>query len=121
MFLDPKIREIYLPLEYDPDFGDQRQDDAHGFVINVYNIKHSHSFILLMPLLESDEELESLLKAVMQTFLEPKDQYTIRDLYDEDVQIFKKKPIPILSYHPESLLDDQVSFYWQYPPKRKMN
>ena len=120
--IDTRVQKIPLPVELDPDFGNQRPENVQGFVINVKNRLsfYTYKFILLMPPIECDTELEELIKDVMKRFLETRDKYTIRDLSDEDVNFFESKPTPILSFHPDSLLDDKISFYWQTPPRHLM-
>lgn len=120
--IDTRVQKIPLPLELDPDFGNQRPENVQGFVINVKNkfSFNSYEFILLMPETECDIELEELIGDVMKRFLEAKDRYTIRDLDDNDVAFFENQPLPVLCFHPNSLLDDKISFYWQTPPKHLM-
>jgi hypothetical protein len=116
-----RIREIPLPLEYDPDFGKKSPIVADGFVISVYNRKYKYDFILLLPNLDCDDELQILTDAVVKHFLDPTDNYLLRDLADEDVEMFLNTPIPVLCYHPASIFEDKISFYWQYPPKHLMS
>lgn len=119
--IDTRVRKIALPLELDPDFGDQHPEDVKGFVIDVITRNNrEYTLILLMPEVEDDIELEELIFDVLKRFLEPKAKYTIRDLDDEDVVYFENNPLPVLSFHPSSLLDDKICFYWQIPPKHLM-
>lgn len=119
--LDTRVRKIALPLELDPDFGDLAPENVQGFVLDVLTRKNrEYSLILLMPMIECDEELEELISEVLMRFLERRAKYTIRDLDDEDVEIFKDLQIPVLSFHPASLADEKICFYWQIPPRHLM-
>jgi len=116
-----RIREIQLPLEYDPDFGEKAPMLSDGFSVSVYNRKYKYDFILLLPNVDCDDELQTLIEDVVNHFLDSSDKYLIRDLEDEDVEIFLDTPMPVLCYHPASIFEDKISFYWQYPPKHLMS
>lgn len=118
--LDTRVQEIHLPVEYDPDFGTQRPQDVVGFVVTSYSATSHFDFILLMPNVDDDDELNALIQDVMSSFLPEQRKYTLRDIDDEDVVLFEKKYTPLLSFVPESLMDDRICFYWQFPPKHRM-
>lgn len=119
--IDSRVFKMHLPVELDPDFGNLKPDKGHGFVVTVFKKtkegkKRKYEFILLIPDTDiPDEDLECLLDGVAETFLERNEEYRIRDLTDEDVDEYTKDT-PVLSFHPKSVYDEKIGFFWQKPP-----
>jgi hypothetical protein len=118
--VETRVNKISLPLELDPDFGSQYPNNVEGFVVTVRNTLDVYEFILLMPPIDDDVEMTSLVRDVMLSFLEPADKYDIRDLSDIDVALFEKFSLPVLCFHPDSTQSDKISFFWQIPPRDLM-
>jgi hypothetical protein len=118
--VETRVHKISLPLELDPDFGSQYPNNVEGFVVTVRNTRDVYEFILLMPAIDDDAEMTSLVQDVMHSFLESSDKYDLRDLSDIDVALFEKFSLPVLCFHPDSVLSDKISFFWQIPPRDLM-
>lgn len=119
--VDTRVQKIPLPVELDPDFGDQYPSNVEGFLVTVRNTFDVYELILLMPSIDDDIEMANLVSDVMQNFLEPSDKYEIRDLNDIDVALFEKFSLPVLCFHPNSVQSDKISFFWQIPPRSLMS
>ena len=122
MTLESHVFKMHLPVELDPDFGNAKPSNGHGFVLSVYKRKYGvrkfkYEFILLIPCRDlPEEDIEILLDEVTEIFLERNEDYKIRDLCDEDVDEYTKDT-PVLSFHPKSVYDEKIGFFWQKPPK----
>jgi len=123
--IDCSVFKMQLPVELDPDFGNSKQDNGHGFVVSVFKKskenskekKFKYQFILLVPNADiPDDDLEVLFSGIADNFFEKNEEYRIRDLTDEDVEKYTKDT-SILSFHPESIHDERVGFFWQKPPR----
>lgn len=119
-----RIRKIEPREHLDPDFGNIQPDPVDAYVISVTpknseDAKCRYQFITLLP--ESDTEQESidLLDEVMTEFLNEGDRYTVRGCSDRHVEeyIAEGSQGPIISFDPDSLDSDQISFLWLTPPK----
>lgn len=119
---DGRVFKMHLPVELDPDFGNIQPDKGQGFVVTVFKKnkdgirKRRFKFLLLIPDIDiSDGDLMCILEGVTEIFLEKKEEYKIRDLTDEDVGEYTKDT-PVLSFHPKSIYDEKIGFFWQKPP-----
>lgn len=117
-----KIRKVEIRQDLDPDFGNIQPDTADAYMISVTpaNVtKKRYKFITLLPETESEQAAYKLLDKVMTAFLNKGDRYTVRDFTDEHAEdyINKGSMAPIISFDPDSLDSDQISFLWLVPPK----
>lgn len=120
----PRIRKIESRSDLDPDFGDLAPDPVDAYVISVTpkgspNPKSRYQFITLLPETETEEDSYELLNDVMTEFLNEGDRYSVRDFDDKHVEdyINQGSNAPIISFDPESLESDRISFLWLVPPK----
>lgn len=119
-----RIRKIQHRYELDPDFGDIQPHNADAYLVSVTPNKPEseakrYQFITLLPETDSTEESYDLLSDVLTEFLENGDRYTVRDFDQDHVEdyISKGSKSPIISFDPETLSCDQISFLWLVPPK----
>jgi hypothetical protein len=116
-----KICKIESRYDLDPDFGDLQPDIADAYMISVTpkTASSRYNFITLLPEMESVEDTYSLLSKVMTEFLNEGDRYTVRDFDDRHAEDFisKGSHAPIISFDPDSLDGDLISFLWLVPPK----
>ena len=116
------VRKIESRFELDPDFGDLQPETADAYMVSVSPkglAKGRYKFITLLPEMESAEAAYSLLGKVMTEFLNEGDRYTVRDFDDKQAEeyINKGSISPIISFDPDSLEGDEISFLWLVPPK----
>lgn len=123
-----KIRRIDSRTDLDPDFGSTQPDYADAYVVSVVPDKDSlmserYNFIALLPELETEEDVHDLLSDVMDEFLSKGDKYTVREFTDEKAEeyIADGSYGPIISFDPESLEAEKISFLWLVPPPHLMN
>ena len=122
-----KIRRIDSRKDLDPDFGCTAPDYADAYVVSVVPtadslISKRYKFIALLPELESEEDVYALLSDVMDEFLAKGDKYTVREFTDERAEeyIADGSYGPIISFDPESIEAEKISFLWLVPPKHLM-
>ena len=119
-----RIRKIQHRYELDPDFGDIQPHNAEAYLVSVIpngpgNETKRYQFITLLPETETTEESYDLLNDVLTEFLDNGDRYTVRDFDQDHVEeyINNSRKAPIISFDPETLSCDQISFLWLVPPK----
>ena len=120
-----KIQRIDPRLDLDPDFGHLQPDYADAYQVSVIPRKGSakrYKFIALLPELEADDDVYALLSDVMDEFLLKGDKYTVREFTDDKVEeyIANGSYGPIISFDPESVASEKISFLWLVPPKHLM-
>lgn len=119
-----RVRKIESREHLDPDFGNIHPDPVDAYVISVTpknstTINARYQFITLLPETETEEDSFELLDDVMSEFLNEGDRYTVRVCTDQHVEeyIAAGSQGPIISFDPNSLEADQISFLWLTPPK----
>jgi len=121
-----KIQRIDPRIDLDPDFGHSQPDYAEAYQVSVTprvgSNKERYKFIALLPELDSEEEVYALLSDVMDEFLVKGDKYTVREFTDDKVEeyIANGSYGPIISFDPESIAGEKISFLWLVPPKHLM-
>lgn len=122
-----KIRRIDSREDLDPDFGCTSPEYADAYVVSVVPkpdslITKRYKFIALLPELETEEDVYALLSDVMDEFLGKGDKYTVREFTDERAEeyIADGSYGPIISFDPESIEAEKISFLWLVPPKHLM-
>ena len=111
---DSCVQKVQLPKELDADFGCFFPTDIKSYVITIFS-RQPLDFLLLIP---NMKRTKSVIQEVMLNFFEKGDKYLVKDASDQDIQNFEtnKYHLPILSYDPNTLLDDKISFFWLVPP-----
>lgn len=124
MTTNTRIRKIYVRRELDPDFGNLQPKIAEAYTIAVTTRLDParYQFVTLLPEMETEEEAHSLLQEVMDAFLDDGDKYTVRDFDQTEAEsyICKGSYAPIISFDPQSLEDEKISFLWLIPPRHLM-
>lgn len=120
-----RVKKIELLKEFDPDFSDELLDEeAIGFNVTVVRNEDNftYSFILLVPDLDNDCEITKIIEDVLFLFLDTNESYVLRDMTETDLFLLDSdNNQPILKFHPHSILDEKISFYWLTPPKHLMH
>lgn len=120
-----RVKKIELLKEVDPDFSDEFLDEeAIGFNVTVirHDDNYTYSFILLAPDFEDDGEITKIIEDVLFLFLDTNESYVLKDMTENDLFLLdSNRNYPILKFHPDSILDDKISFYWHTPPTHLMH
>ena len=123
-----KIRRIDSRPDLDPDFGNISPEYADAFIVSVVPdhdslVSKRYKFIALLPELETEEDVHALLSDVMDEFLAKGDKYTVREFTDDRAEeyIADGSYGPIISFDPESIEAEKISFLWLVPPEHLMN
>jgi len=107
---DSCVQKVQLPKELDVDFGCFFPTDIKGYTITV----GFEQFLLLIPNMRKPK---SVIQDIMAVFFKD-EKYQTEPVTDEEIGNFEtnKYHLPILSYDPNTLLDDKISFFWLIPP-----
>jgi len=119
-----RVRKILLSPDLDPDFGSLQPDNAEAYTVAVTpRTRPDHyQFVTLIPEMETEEEAHQLIQEVMCEFLDDGDKYTVRDYDNEEAETYiaNGSYAPILSFDPQSLDGEKISFLWLIPPRHLM-
>jgi len=119
-----RILKIESRSDLDPDWGELQPDNVNAYMISVTpnngeTYKKRYQFITLIPETDTEEDSFTLLDEVLMEFLNEGDRYTVRDFNEKSVEdyISNGSNAPIISFDPDTLEGDQISFLWLVPPK----
>ena len=115
-----RVRKIQHRYQLDPDFGTIQPSYAEAYAVYVTPVdSDGYDFITLLPESDSTKESYALLSEVLNEFLNKGDRYDVRDFDEDQVNEFLSNGSisPIISFDPETLDCDQISFLWLRPPK----
>ena len=122
-----KILKIGPRANLDPDFGCVTPENVDAYQVLVTPRLGSlhrtkYQLVTLVPELNSKRATERLLSDIMDEFLIKGDRYTVVELSAERIgeYIANGSSGPLISFDPESVGYEQISFLWLVPPRHLM-
>jgi len=120
MLCESRVQKIPLYKELDADFGSLSPKGVESYVTTVASKQHGFlDFLLMIPEMEDDYVFKELVEDIMLTFFERGDKYKVRRITEDEVAYYEKNKYhsPILSFDPNTLINDRLGFFWLVPPK----
>ena len=121
-----KVYRSTITKELDPDWGSITPNTkVEGYVVNVTtsddNSEPDYWFVTLLPECENDEDARDIVTEALALFLEDGDEYSVRGLTEDDVDLYVNDSVPLLGFNSDTLTDTSIEFFWMVPPKSLMN
>ena len=120
MLYESRVQKIPLYKELDADFGTFFPTDVDSYISTVASKSHGYfDFLLLIPELDDDLVFKEIIDDIMLIFFEKGDKYKLRKITDEEITYYEKNKYitPILSFDPNTMINDKLGFFWLIPPK----
>lgn len=117
--------------ELDPDFGRIPVYEADTYMVTVMPELTSKPqtlekyYFVLLPISDNQEDSLTLLREILEHFLEENDLFEVRTCQQEDIKKWTKST-PVISFDPAKIDEEKTSlvadvFFWLSPPKSYMN
>ena len=114
------ITKIPLTPDLDPDFGYVFPSDIDVYVVTVFSKKLNNKIKVVIIVPDHGKEL---ICDVLKQFFSKYNKHIVTELRDDEINSYLLGEIrfPIISFDPDIIDNETLSFFWLYPPKELMH